>query len=300
MALREPYMVKRLTASGGGELAAEPGQSLLVKDIYCVPSASDTFLTIRVDKVLCAYYRVEGYAGNHLAYPNARKPNPSIMGFLAAHGLNPFIPVGEGQILNLVRFAEAGDVTIVYEVHDAGDQAPGAPNGSESPEYLFINYCTNGVAIGADGEFLLDKILCPAEYPDFPIEKDVPARTRISIYGVVGSPVGYSGGTGANTGETQYLKFVRGRDTLHDDDRFGVIFEGEDQASDATDYEPVASVIGALTDLRTEEPWWFPEPLIFEAGEELNPYVTIKGFLGTGIPVDTLDLAFIERVEKVG
>ena len=293
-------MVKRLTAAGGGELVADPGQSLLVKDIFCVPSAADVFLTIRVDKVLCAYFRVNAYSGNHLAYPNKRKPNPTIIGFLAAKGLNPFIPVGEGQILNVIRGEDAGDVTLVYEVHDAGDITPTMPNGSESPEYLFINYCTNGIAITADGESLLDFILVPAEYPDFPIEKDVPARTRISIFGVVGSPVGFSGGTGANTGETSHLKFVRGRDTLHDEDRVGISFQGEDLGADGTSYIPVASEIGALTEERTEEPLWFPVPLVFESGEELNPYVTIKGILATGIPVDTLDVAFIERVEKVG
>ena len=169
MALREPYMVKRLTAAKGGELVADPGQSLLVKDIYCLPSAADDFLTIRVDKVLCAFYRVKGKSGNHLAYPNERKPQPSIMGYLAAKGLNPFIPVGEGQTLSVVRAAEAGDVTLVYEVHDAGDITPAMPNGSEAPEYLFLNYASNEEAIAADGEFLLDSILCPAEFPDFPI-----------------------------------------------------------------------------------------------------------------------------------
>lgn len=299
MALREPYMVKRLTAAGGGELVADPGQSLLVKDIHCLPSANDDFLTIRVDKVLCAFYRVKGKAGNHVAYPNERKPNPSIMGYLAGKGANPFIPVGEGQTLNVTRADEAGDVTIVYEIHDAGDITPAMPNGSEAPEYIFLNYVTNLAAIAEDGEFLLDSILVPAEFPDFPVGKDVPAKTRLSIVGIVGSPVGYSGGGGANTGETSFLKFVRGRDTLHDEDRAGISFQGEDLAADATDYTPVASEIGALTETRTEDPLWFPEPLVFEAGEELAPYVTIKGIVGTGIPADTLDVAFIERVVRL-
>ena len=299
MALREPYMVKRITTEEGGDLVADAGQSLLVKDIHCLPSTLDDFLTIRVDKVLCAFYRVQGYAGNHLAYPNERKPNPSIMGYLAAKGLNPFIPVGEGQILNVGRATDVGDVTLVYEIHDAGDIVPAMPNGSGGAEYLFINYCTNEAAIAADGEFLLDEILCPAEFPDFPIGKDVPARTVITMLGVVGSPAAFSGGTGANTGETDKLKFVRGRDTLHDEDRAGIMFQGEDLASDGTSYIPVASEIGALTETQTEEPLWFPEALVFEAGEELNPYVTIKGIVGTGIPVDTLDVAFIQRVEKV-
>ena len=292
-------MVKRFTDALGGELTADPGQSLLIKDIFCLPSALDEFLTVRVDKVLVAYFRVKGKSGNHQAYPNERKPNPTLMGFLATKGENPFIPVGEGQTVNVIRAEETGDVTLVYEIHDAGDIVPTMPNGSVAAEYIFVNYVSNANVIAAAGESLLSKILCPAEFPDFPVAKDVPAKTRISILGIVGSPVGYSAGTGANTGETQYLKFVKGRDTLHDEDRKGMMFEGEDLASDGTSYIPVASVIGALTETRGEELLWLPEPLVFEAGDELNPYVTIKGVAGTGIPAETLDVAFIERVVKL-
>ena len=297
MALKEPLMVKRITANEGGDLVADPGESLLIKDIFCEPSAGDTYLTIRVDKVLCAFYRVEGKCGSHLAYPHDRPYTPTIMGYLAAKGANPFIPVGEGQILNVSRADETGDVTLVYEIHDAGDIVPSMPNGSGALEYIFLNYVTNGSAIAEDGDSLLDKILCPAEFPDFPIAKDVPAKTRISILGIVGSPLGYM--AGANVGETQYLKLIRGRDTLHDEDRNGLLFEGEDQTGDATDYEAETSVIGALTEDRPEPPLWFPEPLVFEAGEELNPYVTVKDIGGAGIAAELLDVAFIERILKL-
>ena len=297
MALREPLMVKRFTANEGGSLIADPGQSLLIKDIYCEPSAADDFLTIRVDKVLCAYYRVETKSGSHLAYPHDRPRYPTIIGYLAAKGLNPFIPIGEGQTINVIRADEEGDVTLVYEIYDAGDIVPTMPNGSAAAVYLFLNYVTNEGVIDADGDFLLDKILCPAEFPDFPVVKDVPAKTRIEILGVAGSPLGYK--SGAGEGETQYLKLIKGRDTLHDEDRNGLMFEGVVQTGDATDYTPETSVIGALTDDRAEEPLWFPTPLVFEPGEELNPYVTIKGIVAPGIEAEVLDVAFIERVTKL-
>ena len=294
MALREPYMVKRITAAEGGDLEADAGESLLIKDIYCEPITADTYLTIRVDKVLCAYYRVKGLSGNHLAYPHDRARFPTIVGYLAAKGANPFIPVAEGQILNVSRAVGAGDVTLVYEIHDAGDIVPTMPNGSAATEYIFLNYVTNEAAIAADGDFLLDKILVPAEFPDFPIKKDVPARTRIEILGIVGAALGYM--AASDVGETEYLKLIRGRDTLHDEDRNGLVFEGQDLGSDGTEYTPETSVIGPLTVDHPEEPLWFPEPLVFEAGEELNPYVTIKGFGGSGILKETLDVAFIEHV----
>ncbi len=252
MALKEPYMVKRIIAEEGGDLEADAGESLLIKDIYCEPIAGDTYLTIRVDKVLCAFYRVQGLSGNHLAYPHDRPRFPTIMGYLAAKGANPFIPVAEGQVLNVSRAVGAGDVTLVYEIHDAGDITPVMPNGSAATEYLFLNYSTNEAAIAADGDFLLDKILCPAEFPDFPIGKDVPARTRISILGIAGAALGFM--------------------------------------------LPETSVIGPLTFENQEEPLWFPEALVFEAGEELNPYVTIKGVADAGITKELLDVAFIEHV----
>ena len=294
MALREPYMVKRITAAEGGDLEADAGESLLIKDIYCEPIAADTYLTIRVDKVLCAYYRVKGLSGNHLAYPHDRPRFPTIMGYLAAKGAIPFIPVAEGQALNVSRAVGAGDVTLVYEIHDAGDITPVMPNGSAAMEYVFLNYCTNEAAIAADGDFLLDKILCPAELPDFPIGKDVPAKTRISILGIAGAALGFK--LTAALGETSYLKLIRGRDTLHDEDRDGLVFEGAVQAGDATEYTPETSVIGPLTFEHPEEPLWFPEPLVFEPGEELNPYVTIKGAADAGITKELLDVAFIEHV----
>ncbi|KKK95973.1 hypothetical protein LCGC14_2667430 [marine sediment metagenome] len=65
--LLQANMVKRITASGGGDLEAKAGESLRVKRIECIPSSNDTYVTVRVDRVTTAYYRVKGKSGNHLA-----------------------------------------------------------------------------------------------------------------------------------------------------------------------------------------------------------------------------------------
>lgn len=299
MALKEPYMVKYFSDVQAGELIADPGQSLLIKDIYFFSPDTSGYLTIRVDKVLTTFYRLIGKAGCHLAFPDKRGHLPTMMGYLAAKGVTPFIPVAEGQTVTISPDVTFSKIVLVYEIHDAGDITPDMVNGSAAKEYVFINYITNLSAIAADGEYLLDKDLCPAEFPDFPVGKDVPAKTRIEILGIVGSPLGYSGATQANQGVTKFLKLVKGRDTLHDEDRDGLLFWGAEQETDGESYDALMTVVGPLTPDVKVEPLWFPEPLVFEAGEELNCYVNIQDTVGAGIPADKLDVAFIERVVKL-
>ena len=49
--LLQSNMVKRITASGGGDLEAKTGESLRIKRIECIPSTNDTYLTLNVDRV---------------------------------------------------------------------------------------------------------------------------------------------------------------------------------------------------------------------------------------------------------
>ncbi|GAI93574.1 unnamed protein product, partial [marine sediment metagenome] len=65
--LLQSNMIKRLTASGGGDLEAKTGESLRVRRIECIPSTDDTYITISVDRVTVGYYRIKGKSGNHLS-----------------------------------------------------------------------------------------------------------------------------------------------------------------------------------------------------------------------------------------
>jgi len=277
--LKQGNCVKRLTASGGGDLQAPTGKSFLVKSIYCIPSASDTYLTISVDRVTVAYYRVKGRAGNNLSPILEFYLNPHLMDFLTSKGINVFIPVAEGQTLNVSRFAEAGNVMVVYDIYDAGDIRDDLPNGAKANEYTLIQYMSTSLTPVASQTLLLDTSLSPAEYPDFPAGKVVPAGHKITLLGLMGHPF-TTGAAGPNCWGTTFVKLVRGRETLFDEDRNGIPFDGQDAAAVADVYTCNFSLIGACVPVLLDSavmavgnPLLLDPPIEFAEGEELNIFL---------------------------
>jgi hypothetical protein len=302
--LLQSNMVKRLTASGGGELEAKTGESLRVKRIECIPSTNDGYLTISVDRVTLAYYRVKGKSGNHLSTMLTAYLKRNLMQFLTDAGINVSIPIAEGQTLTVSRYAEAGNVILIYDRYSAGDVKASDPNGTESNIYTFLQYAKIGSTPDASGDFQIDTALTPAEFPDFPCGKVVPARHTIELLGIVGSPF-VQGIAGPHSLATQFLKLVKDREVLFDTDRNGIPFNGEDAAATAVAYASNFSLIGPCTEvlLNTNaicngDPLMFEPALVFEAGQELLAYLTL---LETNVSVwvdDTDDQAFILRVRR--
>lgn len=302
--LRQGNKVKRITASGGGDLVVPAGRSYLVKALYCIASAADTYLTIRVDRVTVAFYRVKGRAGNQISPLLDAYRTPNIMEFLTAQGKNVFIPVAEGQTLNVSRYAQTGNVIIVYDEFDAGDIRADMPNGSAAKEYTFLQYMSSSETPVASQDILLDTSLSPAEFPDFPAGKVVPAKTTITLLGLVGHPF-TTGGAGPNAWGTSFIKLVREREVLFDDDRNGIPFDGQDAAAIADSYECNFSLIGACVDTLLDSPvktfgfpLMFEPPLVFGEGEELNIY--LSGIMTTAAAWEEtmVDFAAILNVVK--
>lgn len=152
--LLQSNMVKRITASAGGDLEAKTGESLRVKRVECIPSSNDSYLTIRVDRVTVAFYRVKGKSGNHLGTLHEHYLKGNLMEFLTEMGLNVTIPIAEGQTLTVSRYAETGNVIIIYDRFSAGDVKETDPNGSASKLYTFIQYAKVGTAPTASGDAL--------------------------------------------------------------------------------------------------------------------------------------------------
>lgn len=314
--LLQANMVKRITAGGGGDLEAKTGESLRVKRIECIPSASDDYLTISVDRVTLAYYRIQGKSGNHLGTLHENFIKGNIMEWLTAQGINVTIPISEGQTLNITRHAEAGDVVLIYDRYNAGDVKETDPNGSASKVYTFMQYAIVGDTPDADGDFHINTALTPAEFPDFPCGKVVPALSTIELLGIAASP--FHQGHAYNTGfESNYLKLVRNREVLFDTERKGIPFEGRVVESSSILYQADFSLIGSGAEARLSEaymdsmgnpqareytslgkPLMFDPALKFNAGEELSVYLTItKTGVATWVAgVD--DLAFILRVRR--
>ncbi len=298
--LLQANMVKRITASGGGDLEAKAGESFKVKRIECIPSSSDTYLTVRVDRVTTAYYRVKGKSGNHLSTNRVNYLKRNIMEFLERTGVNVSIPVAEGQTLNVSRFAESGNVIIVYDRHSAGDNLPTDPNGSESNSITFLQYAKVGITPAASGDAKLDTAITPSEFPDFPCGKVVEARHTVDMLGVAGCPFN-NADTGPLGFATTFMKFVKDREVLFDTDRNGIPFDAQDAAATADSYGANFSLIGPGTEILVDtniimpgDPLMFEPALRFEAGSELSVYLSII-MTATGVWDGIEDVAFILR-----
>jgi len=298
--LLQSNMVKRITASGGGDLEAKAGESLKVKRIECIPSTNDTYLTIRVDRVTSAYYRVKGKAGNHLGTNRVDYLKRNIMAFLEAAGVNVSIPVAEGQTFNVSRYAEAGNVMVIYDRYTAGDVLASDPNGSESNVITYLQYAKIGTTPTASGDHQIDTAITPSEFPDFPCGKVVEARHKVEMIGVAGCPFNNAESGPAGFAST-FMKFVKDREVLFDTDRNGIPFDCADAAATADTYGGNFSLIGPGTEILVDtniimpgEPLMFNPVIPFEAGSELSVYLTL---VMTGSPTwDAMeDVAFILR-----
>jgi len=294
--------VKRITASGGGDLVVPAGKSYLVRRIYAEPSSNDTFLTLRVDRKTVGVYRIGGKSGNHLSFLTEGNILRNLMEFLERKEVNVTIPVAEGQTFNVSRYAETGEVVIVYDQYSAGDIRSDMPNGSDAKEYTFIQYMNNSATKAVSGDLEMDESNSPAEFPDFPCSAVVPARHTIDILGLAGHPTGHKT-TGDNYILSSFVKMIKNRETLFDEDRAGIIFRAKKPSEDKTMYRIDFSLIGACvmshysqSDEISADPYMFEPALRFASGEELLVYVS---FVLTGsdtLLADTVDLAAIMRV----
>lgn len=305
MSLKQANMVKQITASGGGSLEAKTGESIRVKRIEAVPSTNDSYLTVSVDRVTVAFYRIKGKAGNHLGTLHGAYLKGNIMEFLARNGVNVSIPIASGQTLNVTRYAEAGNVMLVYDRYDEGDVKETDPNGSQAKEYTFIQYAKVGTAPTASGDAKVDTSLTPAEFPDFPCGAVVPSNHNIDLLGVIGSPF-VDGAAGPVSFASAFLKFIKDREVLFDPDRNGIPFDGQAAAATALAYAGNFSLIGPGTEVLVNtniitpgDPLLFVPAISFVAGQELSVYLTVVKTGAATWTANVDDEAFILRVKRV-
>ena len=302
--LKQCDCIKHLPDALGGSLEANSGESFLVKAIFVVPSASDTYLTVKIDNFTVGYYRLVGKGGNHLGGIHYYDQGFNLMDFLVKKGLPFTLPIAEGQKLTVIRANEDGNVQILYDRYDAGDIRADMPCGAESKSYSFLQYLTQSTQLSADGDLLLDTSLTPAEFADFPAGKACPANTTIKLHGIAGSA--HNEGDMTNYWYDTYLKLVREREVLFDEDRLGIPFLADaDGASYDPNYQDTKSIIGSGATFAEIAAWYagrppllFAEPLVFVSGEELLVYVSGKKEGTYTTVADKVDVALILEVVK--
>lgn len=305
--LKQGNCVKRFDADCGYALEANAGESFLIRGLYVTPETDNKFLALKVDRKTVGVYRIYGKSGNHLDVMNNGFIHKNLMEFLQSKGVNCSIPVAEGQSFSVSSIGTFPVVVIVYDTYDAGDIRADMPNGTDSKEYMFIQYMDSSVAVTEAQTVELDTSLSPAEFPDFPCGKSVPANTEIEILGLVGCPCGEGFSESAYIGST-YVKLVKEREVLFDEDRNGIpfFFQHDDIGSD---WNAKFSLIGSCTSMRAYDfgmgltynvtlgnPLMFEPVLKFRSGEELLIYMSFVE-AGDRTLGDKIDLAAIMNVK---
>lgn len=304
--LKQTNCTKLITDATGGDLEADSGESFLVKAIYnALPTTkTDTYLTFKIDNVTVGYYRCVGKSGNHLGGASDGTISSNLMRFLVDRGLPFSLPVAEGQKLNVSRAAGTGKIVVLYDRYDAGDIRADMPCGTAAKNYGFLQYLRESAVLEDAGNMELDTSITPAEFPDFPAGKAVPARMKIKLHGIAGCPVAdfASGDVGFYT---TYLKFTREREVLFDEDRRGFLFWGNDQTAQTAQYILGRSLIGSGAEFAEFNSFWqskpplmFDPPLVFESGEELLVHLTWAESGSHTMPVNLTDVALILEVER--
>ncbi|MBA7545421.1 hypothetical protein ES705_37789 [subsurface metagenome] len=193
--------------------------------------------------------------------------------------------MAEGETFEIKPHTAGADIVgaIVYEIHEAGDITSEMPQGSKSPEYMFINYGTNTDALVAETYGALDKSRNPSEYPSFPFGEVVPAGHEIDIHGIL---IATWGGYEDDTAETmRFLKLIRDREVLFNEDRRGIYVT---QGMGPLTWGPIRKT---NCDVKL-----FPEKLTFGAGDELN----ISLMAAVGVTAEDVLMATVQTVRKIG
>ena len=305
MAIRVKNAVARIVASGGGSVAPMPGQSLLIKRIFCLPSASDTYLKLFINATQVGVVRVKGLGGNHAPYPaqgatGATEPSPlTLFDRLEAAGHPLSYPIEEDEVFTITRFAQAGDVTVIYDIGDAGDYKASDPNGSASKLQRFLMYGSNAAAITAIGDCLIDAPLSAGLTATFPINRvRVLNGCKGRILGIAGVPSA-KGAAAANNFYTTYVKLRLNSAVLFDVvNQAGFAFLGDVTNVAGLAWAPIASVIGGNTAENAQGAMLCDPPIELTPDDILEAYVTVAGVAAAAFAIGSLDLCFITEFER--
>ncbi len=219
----------------------------------------------------------------------------TLLSYLMGLGIFKGFPVAEGETFTIDLITGANDVKMVeYEIYESGDITNVMENGSKSDNYMYISYGDTGDNIQAVADNILNQSNNPAEYPDFPFGADVPSGHKIELFGILASDVAPAANvTGAAT-YTDYLKLMRGRDILFDDDHNGLLYLAPyvDPPGAVNMIAEGYSVGGNFTQCDLKKPIMFDPPIVFNEGEEIT--------MSWHVVIDTGGAAISQALQEVG
>lgn len=238
-----------------------------------------------------------------MSYPQQINPNPpTILEFLMKMDLFTGYPVASGETFKITGASQSGSIqAVIYEVYDEDDQKPDTENGSKATEYFFINYGRPSAAINTTTDTVYDTVQSPSEFPAFPYGKVVPSKTELDIIGLLASDICIAGDAVSKYTYSKYIKMVKDREVMHDEDRNGIPHVGL-FAPDVASLVAIGegkSLFGNHSTIDTQPPFMFPTPLTFTEGDELNIYLsTILVSTGGSISAARAEIASIMKARR--
>jgi len=278
--LKESGKIKNVLGNTQFTLEAKANESFRIRDIFIANPAAE-YATLRTNKTVVGYFRTgTGTLGNHLHYPIEDQEEATLLSKLIGMGLFHKIPVPSGSVFTIENIHDAGStVTVIYDEYDASDVSPAEINGENAKEYDLINYGRFSGTLAA-GDNLYETQQTSNAYPAFPFGKVVPSKHVMTLYGVLFSDFSRTSGTAANKCFTKFLKVVKNRKTLYDDDFNGFPYIGSALAADGTEIGEGISRAGNFDDIDLRLPLILDEPIVFNPGDDVDLYVNTIIALG--------------------
>lgn len=296
MGIIYPFREKTVLSASEIGLLPAPGRSYKITDIAVETTESEDFATLRSGLASVGYYGVGDSDHNHLSlFPDISSPQ-SLRKFLEQTELVVDYPVIEGDIFSVRLANVAALIKICYEEYDAADMTADLPNGKAAKQLLLPLYGTNSKTLDAEGYLLIDKMLTPPEFPNFPFEAVVPTGRTFRLHAILALDISHNSYTGSTDTimNTKYLRLTKNREILFDSEMHGFIVIGDGAAAGSinTKLNNGTNQLPFVGNSAAGGFFMLPEDIEFKSGDELISEVYIDGTFGI-FPADTLRLCYI-------
>lgn len=270
--LRSTNNVKQVIGNSQFELQADANESYRVKAIRIYGSASAK-VNVQINRTTVLTLRASGTQGSHCFFPTDDPGKMPLHEWLIQDGLFRPLPIAAGQKMTITGAHDSDSVVqVIYDHYDASDVSASEPNGTDSKEFDFLQYATYSTTL-VDGDNLLETQTSSPQFPAFPLGKVVPANYTITLYGIAFSGISKDSSSGTNQQRTNYLRLVRERKVLFDDDLNGLLYKGGAYTANTTNVAVGQDTAGNMSDTDYSKPLMFDPPLIFTEGEDLDIYI---------------------------
>lgn len=241
-------------------------------------------------------FQLAGPAGGRMILDDLSNGHISQFSMMQKLGLFKGIPVAEGETLNITAPGANNTVQVIYDRHDAGDFTSDMVNGRTSKEYQLFQSITNPGTTVADEYLPLTTSRLGNEFLQFPADSVVPAAHRLTLKAFYGSP-NTEGNGAAYSLSSRRIRMLVDREDVFDQDRVGFVFAGDTTfIIAATSYFAEAGKVWGSAAAYTPGIWKLENPMVFEAGQEVNVSVLTQVVAG-GFPANATFLGMMFDVE---